>query len=83
MSKFGTTIREARKNKGMTLREVAEKAKVSHQTVLRAERGHFISLEIIVKLFDVLRIRGPGSSDLLQQYVREHLKAAKQKAVEA
>lgn len=71
MNKFGKALREARKKKGFTLRAVEEKTDISRQTVLRAEQGHFISLELATKLFDVLTIKGTAAKELLDLYVKE------------
>lgn len=79
-SKFGKALHDARKKLGFTFRDVEEKTKLSRQTVLRAERGFFVSFDVAIRLFDVLNIKGKASDELLEQYLKEHVKKAKAKA---
>jgi len=78
-SKFGSALRTAREEKALTLRAVEEKTNISRQTVLRAERGLYISLDIALRLFDALGIKPSTEERLLKQYLKEHVKKAKTK----
>jgi len=73
MNKFGKTLRDVRKKMDLTLREVEKKGDVSRQTVLRAERGLFITPDTVAKLFDALRIKGTEAKELFDLYLKEHV----------
>lgn len=79
MNKFGKALREQRKKLGMTLRDVEEKSRISRQSVLRAERGLHVSLDVALRLFDALKFRGPISSTMLNLYLAEHVLNAKKR----
>lgn len=57
MEEFGALIRERRQQKGWGARKLAEKAGMSHPSVLRLENGGNVSLENIVRIVDGLGCR--------------------------
>lgn len=77
MNQFGQMLREERMKKGMTLRDVERRVHVSRQTVLRAERGLFVSLDVTTKLLEAFRIRGEDRMKLLELYLKQHILSTK------
>ena len=57
MDEFGALIRERRQKQGWGVRKLAERAGMSHPSVLRLENGGNASLENIVRIVDGLGCR--------------------------
>lgn len=76
MSDFGKELLKLRTAKSWTLREVEKRSEVSRQTVLRAEEGEFISLDITLKLFSIYNLSETLKRKMMNIYVDESVKRA-------
>lgn len=83
MSAFGKELLRLRVKKGWTLREVEKRAEVSRQTVLRAEEGEFISLDVVIKLLHIYDVTAMAKGKMMHQYVEETVKRARAKRSKA
>jgi len=77
MSLFGKELKKYRAKHGWTLREVQGRSGVSRQTVLRAEAGELISLDVLLKLFSIYDVKGKSKDKLMAHWVNESIVRAR------
>jgi transcriptional regulator with XRE-family HTH domain len=63
--RLGDELERLRRARGLSLREAAERAGVSHQTIFRAEKGDVTSAKLILKLLAVYKARAQERQRLL------------------
>ena len=80
MNTFGTALQKQREEVQLTLRDVAERAKVSPQTVHRAEHGKFVRLEVALKLMDAVKFKGPPAEATLMKWVKDEVARHKKRS---
>jgi len=78
MSTFSKKLKAVRTGKGWSLREVEKRSEVSRQTVLRAESGKFISLDVLWKLFTTYNLTGKPKDEMLQDFVASQINWARE-----
>lgn len=73
MNTFGRALKDGREKRQLSMREVAERASLSPQTILRAERGDFVRFEIAMTLTDALKMKPPEQKKLMSKWVDDEV----------
>lgn len=67
---IGKSLKELREAKKLSMREAAKRVRVSRQTIFRSEHDDISNLQLLLKLINVYRVKGPTRMKLLGEYLR-------------